>query len=152
MTINYKWFYPQINHYALIFPGTYEPLWKTALVLTSLPEIRLLSGCFLTWGSWIHLLLFSHTVMSDCLWTHELQHTRLPYPSPSPGICLKSCPLSQRCHPTISSFVSPFSTCSQPFPALGSFLMRQLLVSGGQSIAASASISVLPMNIQGWFP
>ena len=57
---------------------------------------------------------------------------RLPYPSLSPGICLKSSPLSQRCHPTISSFVSPFSTCSQPFPALGSFLMRQLLVSGGQ--------------------
>ena len=151
MTNNYIWFYPQINHYALILPGTYEPLWKTALVLTSLPVIRLRSWCFLTWDSWIHLL-FSHSVISDSLWTHDQQHTRIPYLSLSPGVCSKSSPLSQWCHPAISSSVSPFSTCSQSLPASGSFLMRQLLVSGGQSIGASASISDLPVNIQGWFP
>ena len=94
--------------------------------------------------------LFSHSVMSNSLRTHGLQHARLPCPSPSPGVCSNSCPLSQWCHPTISSSVIPFSSCLQSFPASGSFLMGQVFASGGQSTGDSAS--VLPMNSQGWFP
>ena len=97
-------------------------------------------------------LLFSHSVMSDSLQPHRLQHARLPCPSPSPGACSNSCPLSQWYHPTISSSVIPFSSCLQSFPASGSFLMSQLFESGGQSMGASASTSVLPMKIQDWFP
>ena len=77
--------------------------------------------------------------MSDCLWPHGLQHSRLPCPSPTPGAYSNSCPLHQWCHPTISSSVVPFSSCLQSFPASGSFLMSQLFASGGQSIGASAS-------------
>ena len=86
--------------------------------------------------------------MSNSLWPCGLQHTRLPHPSLSLEVCSNSCPLTQWCHPTISSSVSPFS-CPQSFPASGSFPVSQLFASGGQSIGASAS--VLPMNIQGWF-
>ena len=89
--------------------------------------------------------------MSDFLWPHGLQHARLPCPSPSPRLCSNSCPLSQWCHPTISSSVIPFF-CLQSFPASGPFLMSQLFASGGQNIGASASVSVFPMNIQNWFP
>ena len=82
-----------------------------------------------------------------------MQHTRLPCPSLSPWVCSNSCPLSQWCHPIISSSVFPFFSCSQSFcPASGSFPVSQIFVSGGQSIEASASSSVLPMNIWGWFP
>ena len=95
------------------------------------------------------LLLFIHSVVSDSLWPHGLQHARLPCPSPSPRACSNSCPLSQWCHPTILSAVIPFSFL-QSFPASGSFLMSQLFTSGGQSTAAS--VSVLPIHIQGWFP
>ena len=98
------------------------------------------------------LLSFNSKVMSDSLRPHGLQHTRLPCPALSPGVCSTSCPLSQWCHPTISSSVIPFSSCPQSFPASGSYPMSQLFASGGQSIGASASASVLPMNIQGWFP
>ena len=98
------------------------------------------------------LLLFSHSAVSDSLWPHGLQHARLPCPSPSPRACSNSRPLSQWCHPTISSSVIPFSSCLQSFPASGSFPMNLLFSSGGQSSGASASTSVLPMNIQGWFP
>ena len=77
---------------------------------------------------------------------------RLPCPSPTPRACSNSCPSSRWCHPTISSSVIPFASCLQSFPASVSFPMSQLLSSGGQSIGASASASVLPMNIQGWFP
>ena len=97
-------------------------------------------------------LLYSHSVMSDFSQPHGLQHTRLLCPSLSPRACSNSCPLSQWCHPTISSSVIPFSTCLQSFPASWSFLMSRLFASGGQSIGASASASVLPMNIQGWLP
>ena len=83
---------------------------------------------------------------------HELQHVRPPCPSPTPGVYPNSCPLSQWCHPTISSSVIPFSSCPQSFPASGSFQMSQLFTSGGQSIGVSASTSVLPMNTQDWFP
>ena len=99
-----------------------------------------------------HSAQFSHSVLSDSLWPHELQHARLSCPSPSPGACSNSCPSSQWCHPTISSSVTPFSSCLQSFPASGSFPMNWLLASGDQSIGASASALVLPMNIQGWFP
>ena len=95
---------------------------------------------------------FSHSVVSDSLQPHGLQHIRLPCPSPTPGACSNSCPSSWWCHPTISSSVIPFSSCLQSFPASGSFPMSQLLTSGGQSIGVSASTSVLPMNIQHWFP
>ena len=90
---------------------------------------------------------FSHAVLSDSLQCHGLQHARPPYPSPSPGIYSNSCPLSQWCHPTISSSVVPFSSCLQSFPASGSFQMSQLFASGGQSTGVSASTSVLAMNI-----
>ena len=96
------------------------------------------------------MLLFSRSVMSNSLWSHGLQHARLPCPSPSPGACSNSCPLNQWYHPTISSSVIPFSSWPQSFPASGSFPMSQLFTSGGQSIGASTS--VLPMNIQDWFP
>ena len=89
-------------------------------------------------------------IVSDSLRPHGLQHTRLPCPPPSPGACSNSCPLSQWCHPTVSSSVVPFS-CLQSFPASGSFPMSQFFASGGQSIGASALASVLPLNIQGLF-
>ena len=92
------------------------------------------------------------SVMSDSLQPHGLQHVSFPCPSPSPGACSNSCPLSQWCHPTILSSVVPFSFCLQSFPASGSFLRSQLFTSGSQSIGASALASVLPMNIQDWFP
>ena len=95
---------------------------------------------------------FSRSVMSDSLRPHGLQHTRPPCPSPTPRAYSDSCPLSQRCHPTISSSVVPFSSCLQSFPASRSFQMSQLLTSGGQSIGVSASASVLPMNTQDWSP
>ena len=95
---------------------------------------------------------FSHSVMSNSLWPHGLQHARPPCPSPTPGVYPNSGPLSQWCHPTISSSVFPFSSCLQSFPASGSFLMSQFFTSGGQSIGASASTSVLPMDIQDWSP
>ena len=95
---------------------------------------------------------FSYTVMSDSLRPHGLQHTRLPCPSLSPGVCSNSCPLSRWCHPTISSCVTPFSSCLQSFPASGSFQMSQFFTSGDQSTVVSASTSVLPVNIQEWFP
>ena len=82
---------------------------------------------------------------------HRLQHTRLPFPSPSPRVYSNSCPYSQWCHPTISSSVTYFS-CPPPFPESGSFPVSQLFASGGQSIEASALASVLPVNIQCWFP
>ena len=95
---------------------------------------------------------FSCSVVSDSLWPCGLQHARLPCPSPTPGACSNSCPLSWWCHPAISSSVIPFSARLQSFPASGSFQMSQFFTSGGQSIGISASASVLPMNIEDWFP
>ena len=94
---------------------------------------------------------FSRSVVSNCLWPHGLQHSRPPCPSPTSRACSNSCPLSQWCHPTISSSVIPFFSCLQSYPASGSFPVSQFFAPGGQSIGASASTSVLPMNIQGWF-
>ena len=90
-------------------------------------------------------LLFSHSVMTLC-------NPKDPCPSLSPEACSISCPLSQWCHPTISSSVAPFSSCLRCFPASGAFSVSWLFISGGQCIGASVSASVLPMNIQGWFP
>ena len=93
---------------------------------------------------------FSHSVVSNSLWLHELQHARTPCPSPTPGVHPKPCPLYQWCHPIISSSVIPFSSCPQSFPASGSFQMSQLFTSGGENIGVPASASVLPMNTQDW--
>ena len=94
------------------------------------------------------------SVTQSCptLQSHALQQARLPCPSPTPRACSNSSPLSWWCHPTISSSVVPFSSCLQSFPASGSFQMTQFFESGGQSIGTSDSASVLPMNIQNWFP
>ena len=90
--------------------------------------------------------------MSDSLWPHGLQHARFPCPSPTPGAYSNSCPSSRWCYPTISSSVIPFSCHLQSFPASGYFQMSWFFASGGQSIGVSVSASVLPMNIQDWFP
>ena len=97
-------------------------------------------------------MFFNCSVTSDSLWPHWLQHARLPCLSPTPRACSNSCPLSQWRHPTISSSVVPFSSCLQSFPASGSFPMSQFFAWGGQSIGVSGSASVLPVNIQDWFP
>ena len=96
---------------------------------------------------------FSRSVVSNSLQPHEMQHTRPPCPSPTPGGYSNSCPLSRWCHPAISSSViPPFSSCPQLLPASGSFPMSQLFTWGGQSTRVSASASVLPMNTQDWSP
>ena len=95
---------------------------------------------------------FSHSVVSNCLWPHELQHASLPCPSPTPGACSNSGPSSWWYHPTISSYAVSFSSCLKYFSASRSFPMSQSFTSGGQSIGVSASASVLTVNIQDWFP
>ena len=95
---------------------------------------------------------FSRSVVSNSLRPRGLQHARPPCPSPTLRVYSNSCSLSCWCHPTISFSVIPFSSCLQSFPASGSFQMSQFFASGGQSIGVSASASVLPMNIQDWFP
>ena len=107
---------------------------------------------FSTTNSVISSVQFSHSVMSDSLRPHGLQHARPPCPSPTPGVYSNSCLLICWCHPTISSSVVPFSSCPQSFPASGSFPMSQFFTSGDQSIGVSASASILPMNIHNWFP
>ena len=121
----------------------------------------------LSFSQWSHILIntltkdvctcqsvsqFSHSFMSHFLRPHGLQHARPPCLLPTPGACSNSCPLSRWCHPTISSSAVPFSSHLQSFPASGSFLMSQFFASGGQSTGVSASASVLPINIQDWFP
>ena len=95
---------------------------------------------------------FSHSVVSNSLQPHELQHARPPYPSQTPRVYSNSCPSSQWCHPAISSSVVPSSSCPQSLPASRSFPMSQLFTWGGQSIGVSASASVFPMNTQDWSP
>ena len=140
--------------------------WTFAVILSSVPRLsqhveqkaasearRIHETAADSWGGFIsYLFQFSQWVMSDSLRPHELQHTRLPYPSPTPGVHPNPCPLSRWCHPTISSSVIPFSSCLQSFPESGSFQMSQLSALGGQSIGVSASASVLPVNIQDWSP
>ena len=102
---------------------------------------------------WEHFSVqFIHSVVSNSLQPHELQHARPPCPSPTPRVHSDSRPSSQWCHPVISSSVIPFSSCPQSLPASKSFPMSQLFAWGGQSIEVSASASALPMTIQDWFP
>ena len=98
------------------------------------------------------LLIVMHSVVSDSLRLHRLQQARPPCPSPTPGAYSNSYPSHRWWHPTISSSVVPFSSCLQSFSASGFFPISQFFTSGGQSIGVSASASVLPMNIQDWFP
>ena len=120
-------------------------------------SLHFLQNCVvsLTCIDLVHILLsvqFSHSVMSDSLRPHELQHAKLPCPSPTPGVHPNSCALSWWCHPAISSSVVPFSSCPHSLPTSGSFPMSQLFAWGGQSIGVSASASVLSMNTQDWSP
>ena len=114
-------------------------------------KVSYLHPAWVAWG-WFSSVHFSSSVVSDSLWPYGLQHARLPFPSPTPGACSNSCPLSQWCHPIISSSIVPFSSYLQSFPASNSFPVRQFFALGGQRIGVSASASVLPMNIQDWFP
>jgi len=111
--------------------------------------MKLKDACFLEEKLWQTSVQFSCSVVCDSLWPHGLQHARTPCPSPTPRACSNSCPSSQWCHPTISSPIIPFSSYLQSFPASGSFQMSQFFTSGDQSFS---STSVLPMNIQDWFP
>ena len=131
--------------------GTYERNDFSKPRLLHLPIHREVLN-FLIGNAWFSfsLVQFTHSVVSNSLRPHGLQHARPPCPSLTPGVYSNSCPLSRWWHPTISSSVVRFSSCLQSFPASGSFPMSQLLPSGDQSIGASASS--LTMNIQGWFP
>ena len=111
------------------------------------------STSYIVYGPYLdhHSGQFSCSVLSEYLWAHGLQHIRLPCPSPTPRTCSNSCSLSRWCHPTISYSVVHFSSWIQSFTASGVFPKSQFFISGGQSIGASASASVFPMNIQDWF-
>ena len=119
---------------------------------TSRSEVKVAQWCPILQPHGLYRYQFSHSGASDSLRPHEPQHARPPCPSQTPGVHPNPCPLSQWCHPAISSSVVPFSSCSQSFPASGSFPMSQLFTSGGQSIGVAASTSVLPMNTQDWSP
>ena len=138
-----NWFLSDINHHLIHCSDINHPLYtleNSPQVLTLVPEQ--IDGS----------VQFSHSVVFDSLWPHGLQHARPPCPSPSPGVYPNSCPLSRWCHPTISPSVIPFYTCPQYFPVSRSFQMSQFFQSGGQSTGVSASVSVLPRNIQDGFP
>ena len=122
---------PVIGHSNFTFYGSVLEGW---IILRIRPFIL---GCPIRWH--ISLVQFSRSVMSDSLWPHEPQYARPPCPSPTPRVHPNPCPLSQWCHPTISSSVVPFSSCPQSFPALGSFQKSQFFASGGQSTGVSAS-------------
>ena len=125
---------------------------KYSTALFSHPMLYLhRSNCFQFFQLFLLILLFSRPVLSDSLRPHGLQHTRFLCPSLSPRVCSNSCPLSWWCYPTISFSITFFSSCPESFPASGSFPVSQLFASGGQSIETLASVSSLPMNIQGWF-
>ena len=146
------WVYTSVKTYQILyFNYAYFIIYQ--LYLKKLYKLMFPTGWNLLWVIIRKSAVqFSHSVVSDSLWPHRLQHSRPPCPSPTPRVYSNSCPLSQWCHPTISSSVVPFSSRLQSFPASGSFQMSQFLTSGGQSIGVSASASVLPMNIQDWFP
>ena len=131
------------NHGYWITAGRIKKLHCTTLTLS--PPINLLFDFYQSFQ-------FSRSVMSNSLWPHELQHARPSCPSPTPGVYSNSHPLSQWCHPAISSSVVPFSSCPQSLPASESFPMSQLITWGSQGIGVSALVSVLPMNTQGWSP
>ena len=126
-------------------PSKENPELGVTLPENNFTNIKIL---FVSFGCLKSSVQFSFSVVSDSLQPHEPQHARLPCPSPTPRAYPNSCPLSQWCHPTISSSVIPFSSCPRSFPESGSFPMSQLFASGGQSIGVSASTSVFPMNTQ----
>ena len=126
-------------------------IWKSCKYLTQLKLFNSLDYIPITYFLSASVQ-FSCSVMSGSLQPHELQHTRPPCPSPTPGVHPNPYLSSQWCHPTISSSVVPFSSCPQSFPASGSFPMSQLFASHGQSTGVSASTSVLPVNTQDWSP
>ena len=130
---------------SVVFRTWYNDLWEVKRNLT----VELIFTWLLYQSSiCLHSVQFSHSVISDSLRPHELQHTRSSCPSPTPGVYPNLSPLSQQCHPTISSSFIPFSSCLQCCPTPGSFQMSPLFALGGQSIGVSASTSVLPMNTQ----
>jgi len=124
-------------------------MWPTVsrLEMPNLPLLMWRKG-FMGFGS----VQFSHSVVSDSLWPHESQHARPPCPLPTPGHHSNSRPSSRWCHPAISSSVIPFASCPQSLPASESFPVSQLFAWGGQSTGASALVSFLPKNTQGWSP
>jgi len=128
---------------------TFYRSWETGTRKSRLPHVSLgdRRGCWLK-----RTQQFGHLVVPNSLQPHGLQHAKHPCPSPTPRACSNSCPSSQWCHPTISSSVIPFSSCLQSFPASGSFPVSQFFASGGQRTGVSASASILPMNVQDWFP
>ena len=125
------------------------PKWNAKHRFTQCQSLKRFRN-FLFWGPTSQIQFRS--IMSNSLWPHGLQHAKLPCPSPTPGACSSSCPSNQWCHPTISSSVIPLSFCLQSLRGLGSFLMSQFFTSDGQSIGASTSASVLPINPQDWLP
>ena len=143
---------PSLVQLSLLYMITEKTIGLT--VWTFVDKVMLLLFNMLSWfviafsSKKVSSVQFSHSIMSNSLWPHVLQHARFPCPPPTPRACSNSCPLRWWCHPTISSSVIPFSSCLQSFPVSGSLLMSQLLASSGQSIRVSASASVLPMNIQ----
>ena len=131
-------------------PSLFPAAFSSALFRVFWPLVLEEPCCIAHSAKRMHSVQFSCSVMSDSLQPHRLQRARPPCPSPTPRVYSNSCPLSQWCHPTISSSVVHFSSRLRSFPASGSFSMSQFFASGGQSIEVSAS--VLPMNIQDWFP
>ena len=134
-----------------------KPRWKEKAVLLNYVMLEYFKYTNLR-NKWMHGIIklysvqFSRSVVSESLRPHESQHARSPCPSQTPGVYSNSCPPSRWCHPTISSSVIPLSSQLLTFPASESFPMSHFLASSGQSIGVSASTSVLPMNIQDWFP
>ena len=130
------------------------PPWLYLILANAFSAYILLPAFSSSQGSYsiLHSVQFSCSVVSSSLWPHELKHTRPPCPLPTARVYSNPCPLSRWCHPTISSSVIPFSSCLQSFPTSGSLPMSQFFASGGLSIGVAASASVLPMNIQDWFP
>ena len=134
-----------LGHFSNLFnDGTEVPLWS--LFSSQCKVTRSWSGALSLFPIFWVLVQFSHSVVSDSLQPHELQHARPPCPSPTPGVDSNTCPSSRWCHPDISSSVVPFSSCPQSLLASGSFPMSQLFKWGGQSTGVSVSASVLPMN------
>ena len=126
--------------------------WEKSVLIHSTPFPKGISSGQLTCHHLTSVQFSSVAQSCLTLWTHGLQHTRLPCPSPNSRAYSSSRPLSQWCYPTVSSSVVPFSSRLQSFPTSGPFQMSQFFASGGQSTGVSASTSVLPMNIQDWFP
>ena len=135
------------NNYVI----SHQPLIGTVHVIT-VPMFPIDHLSHSALGMGISSVKFSHPLMSNSLQSHGLQHARPHCPSLTPRVYSNSCALSRWCHPTISSSVVPFSSHLQSFPATGSFQMSQFFKSGDWSTGFSASASVLPMNIQDWFP